>query len=195
MNKREAHKAGLIEPYIETYTGRRFYFLEPTPDMVDIEDIAHSLSMQCRYTGHIKRFYSVAEHSVHVSTLSTDPLQGLMHDASEAYLTDIASPVKPHLHNYKDLENGIMRVIAQKFGFAWPISEDTKDADASMLKTEARNLLRTGGKDWINNFPTDRQHGIKPLCWYPEEAELEFLDRFRKLTEVQDVRMANRRVA
>ena len=187
MNKREAHQKGLIEPYIETYNGGRFYFLEPAADMLDVEDIAHALSMQCRYTGHIKSFYSVAEHSVHVSTL-TGSLEGLMHDASEAYLTDIASPVKPHLHNYKKLEAVIMEVIAKKYGFPWPLSEDTKDADAAQLKTEARHLLKSGGKDWIDNFQTTRVRGIVPKCWSPKEAKAQFLRAFYHLTGELDVR-------
>lgn len=189
MNKREAHEEKLIEPYIETYGGTHFYFLEPTADMVDIEDIAHALSMQCRYTGHIKHFYSVAEHSVLVSQLSRNPFEGLMHDSSEAYLTDIASPVKPHLGNYKELENGIMGVIGRKYGFNWPVDKDTKDADAAQLKTEARHLLRSGGRDWISAFPTRRVRGIVPHCWSPDQAKMKFLERFYELTEDnEDVR-------
>lgn len=188
MNKREAHEERLIEPYIETYGGTHFYFLEPTPDMVDIEDIAHALSMQCRYTGHIKHFYSVAEHSVLVSQLARNPFEGLMHDASEAYLTDIASPIKPALSNYKNLENGIMNVIAGKYGFNWPVSEDTKDADAAQLKTEARHLLRSGGRDWLDHFPTRRVRGIVPHCYTPEQAKMRFMERFYELTEDRDVR-------
>lgn len=186
MNKREAHEKNLIEPYIETYGGTHFWFLDPTPDMIDIEDIAHALSMQCRYTGHIKHFYSVAEHSVHVSNLARKPFDGLMHDASEAYITDIASPIKPHLSNYKNLENTIMVAIARKYGFEWPVSPDTKDADAAQLKTEARHLLRSGGRDWLSHFPTSRVRGVVPHCWSPEQAKMKFLERFYELTEQRE---------
>lgn len=175
-----------IEPFIETYSGIKFYFLEPTLDMVDIEDIAHALSMQCRYTGHIKHFYSVAEHSVHVSHLAKDPLEGLLHDASEAYLTDIASPIKPHLSNYKDIESGIMATVARKFGVTWPVSGDTHDADRAQLKTEARHLLRSGGKDWLKDFPTKRVRGIVPECWTPDQAKMQFLARYEELTELTE---------
>lgn len=176
-----ATKVEHIEPYIETYSGIHFYFLDPSPDMVEVEDIAHALSMQCRYTGHIKHFYSVAEHCVHVSHLAKNPLEGLMHDASEAYLTDIASPIKPHLGNYKDLEAGIMAVIARKYGLNWPVSGDTHDADRTQLKTEARHLLRTGGKAWLKDFPTKRMRGIMPQCWTPDQAKMRFLERFEEL--------------
>ena len=103
-----------LSPWIETFTGKEFYFLDPTPDSIDIRDIAHSLAFTCRYTGHSRRFYSVAEHSVLVSYLAVDPLAGLLHDASEAYITDIASPIKPHLANYKELEDKIMDKIKNK---------------------------------------------------------------------------------
>ena len=74
-----------MESYIETVSGRKFYFLNPNPEDIDIEDIAHALSMQCRFTGHTKWFYSVAEHAIWVSYLVPVhlALEGLLHDASE----------------------------------------------------------------------------------------------------------------
>src|SRR4051812_23383484 len=104
----------IIEPYIETVSGKKIYFNEPTEDMFDIKDIAHALSMNCRYTGHCSRFYSVAEHSVHVSNLlkgTSLELAGLLHDASEAYITDIASPIKQFLPDYLMMEDKLMAVI------------------------------------------------------------------------------------
>jgi 5'-deoxynucleotidase YfbR-like HD superfamily hydrolase len=172
----------LIEPWIESFTGKKVYFLNPKPDMFDIEDIAHALSMIVRYTGHVKKFYSVAEHSVAVSRL-TGNLEGLMHDGSEAYLIDVASPIKQHLRGYKEMESGIMVVLAEKFGFNWPLSRDTKDADATQLKTEARHLLPSGGKDWLGHFPTKRSRGIVPECWSPKQAKREFLNRFAELSK------------
>lgn len=180
---KSVHENPLIEDYIETYSGGHFHFLNPDPESIDIDDIAHALSMQCRYTGHIKHFYSVAEHSVHVSHLTKNPLEGLLHDASEAYITDIASPIKPHLSNYKKLESNIMAVIAKKYGFNWPVSEDVHDADKAQLKTEARHLLRSGGRDWLHHFPTTRTRGVMPKCWTPDQAKMAFLERFEELTE------------
>jgi len=174
-----------LEPWIETFTGKQFSFLDPPPEQIDIRDIAHSLAYTCRFTGHSKRFYSVAEHSIFVSYLANDPLAGLLHDASEAYVADISSPVKPHLTNYKQIEDTIMRVIAYKFGFDYPLSADIKDCDATQLKTEAKHLLKSGGVPWAHKYPTSRAHGIAPQCMGPEAAEIAFLQRFEEVRNVQ----------
>lgn len=168
-------------PWIETFLGKRFYFLNPTIEQVHIRDIAHALAYTCRYTGHCSKFYSVAEHSIYVSYLANDPLAGLLHDASEAYITDIASPVKQHLGGYIDMENNIMRVVAKKFGFDFPLSEDIKDCDNTQLKTEAKYLLKSKGNGWAHEYPTKRKHGIAPQCMSPEYAEKAFLDRFEEV--------------
>lgn len=172
-----------LEPFIETFTGSRFYFLKPEPKDVHIEDIAHALSNNCRYTGHVREFYSVAEHSVIVSLLvePANALAGLLHDSSEAYLTDVASPIKPHLSNYRDMENVIMKVIAEKYGFEWPLNDDVKDADAVQLKTEAKHLMTSQGKDWAQLYPTKREFGKVPRCLPPAIAEQLFLKRFYEL--------------
>src|SRR3990167_7144636 len=110
----------MLNTWIQTYTGKRFNLLDPDIDSIDIEDIAHALSMQCRYTGHTLVFYSVAEHSVHVSRItdSSDSLWGLLHDASEAYLGDVASPLKHSglMQGYIALEERVQAAICQKFG-------------------------------------------------------------------------------
>jgi hypothetical protein len=170
-----------IQPYIETYTGRKFFFLDPSPEMFHIEDIAHALSLNCRFTGHINEFYSVAEHSLAVSYLTDDPLEGLLHDLSEAYLTDIARPIKQYMPEYYNLENRIMRVASEKFGFSYPISANTKDADNAQLKTEALALLSTKGKDWVDDFPTKIKAGVAPECLSPKLAEAAFLERYYEL--------------
>lgn len=170
-----------LEPWIETFTGKTFYFLDPKPESIDIRDIAHSLAYTCRYTGHSKRFYSVAEHSLYVSYLAANPLAGLLHDASEAYITDIASPIKPYLNNYRELEDRLMLRIAGVFGFDYPLDEDIKDCDATQLKTEAKYLLPSKGLTWAHMYPTKREHGIKPECMGPEEAERAFLERFEEV--------------
>jgi hypothetical protein len=117
--------------------------LDPNPDHILIEDIAHSLAHMCRWNGHTKRFYSVAEHSVFCAAI-TDPehkLAALMHDASEAYLADISSPVKPHLQNYKKIEAHLMSVIAKKFGFQYPFSAPVLDVDAYLLRLEWHSYI------------------------------------------------------
>jgi Predicted hydrolases of HD superfamily len=174
-----------IHPYIETYTGKQMYFLEPTPDMICIEDIAHALSNICRFGGHTKEFYSVAEHSIAVARLSKNELEGLLHDASEAYLIDIPKPIKGYLKSYGELEKKLMSAIALKYGAGWPISADTKDADVIQLVVEAKSLLLTGGKEWVGDWKTIRKTGIEPQCYSPKEAEELFLHYFESLTNAK----------
>ena len=129
---------------IRTYTGLYMNVFEPTLDMVCIEDIAHSLSMQCRFGGHLPKFYSVAQHSILVALRISETgikLEALLHDASEAYLMDIPSPIKKRLSNYKEIEENLMRIIGDKFGFTMPLHEKVKDADAYMLQWEWDNLM------------------------------------------------------
>src|SRR5690606_29748913 len=92
--------------WMQTFTGRRFWPLDPRPDEICIEDIAHALSMQCRYAGHCLSFYSVAEHSVLLSQHVAEPFRrwALLHDASEAYLVDVPRPIKGDLSNYRAVE-------------------------------------------------------------------------------------------
>ncbi|MFG0247924.1 MAG: phosphohydrolase, partial [Phycisphaeraceae bacterium JB051] len=77
--------------WIQTYTGKAFYPLREDPGIIDIRDIAHALSLQCRFNGHCSDFYSVAQHSVHVSEVVPQAfaLWGLLHDAAEAYMSDL----------------------------------------------------------------------------------------------------------
>lgn len=123
---------------IRTFTGLYMNVFEPTPDMIHIDDIAHALSNQPRFAGHLKNFYSVAEHSVLVSKLVPDEykLQALLHDASEAYLLDIPSPIKRRLPEYKILEDNLMKVIAEKFQFEYPLNPIVKAADKTALERE-----------------------------------------------------------
>lgn len=153
---------------LRTYTGKHVNVFEPTEDMICIEDIAHALSNQCRFAGHTKSFHSVAEHSITCSNLAISglELQALMHDASEAYLVDIPTPIKNHMPEYKAIEHKLMCVIAKKFGFDWPMHPFTITIDRDVLHYE---LLYHVLRDTPIMVPTD--------------AENKFLEVFRKLTE------------
>lgn len=175
--------------YIETYTGKHLYFMDPKPEDFDINDIAHALANTCRWTGHCKFFASVAEHSVAVSKLCpNEPLAALLHDASEAYLTDIASPIKPYLQNYRAIEDGLMKAIAIKFGFKYPLSMEIKMADVQQLSTEAYHLIPSQGRPWAwdvwspDHVRPNPMKGIKPQGYGPEMAEAMFMARFKELT-------------
>lgn len=104
--------------FMQSYTGKKFYSLDPRPEDIDIVDIAHALSMQCRYNGHYRRFYSVAEHCVLLSKLFTAEyaLWALLHDETEAYVGDMVRPLKAHLPDYCAAEDRVMIAIAERFG-------------------------------------------------------------------------------
>lgn len=178
-----------MEPWIETATGDRFWYTTDDFWGINIEDIALSLSKMCRFTGHCNKFYSVAEHSVYVSLLlpKKKALYGLLHDASEAYLADIASPVKQLLPEYKVLEEKIMDRVAVAFGLPQGFWKDTdiKRADWSQLRVEAKTLLPSGGADWY--FPPDlKNSGVHPQCLSPEDAYNFFMTRWDTLTNDVD---------
>lgn len=174
-----------IDPWIETYSGTKFEFLNPKIISINIEDIAHALAHQCRFNGHTKQFYSVAEHSVNCSYLVSPKhaLQALLHDASEAYLTDIASPVKQYLSNYKELEKVVMEAIATRYSFEWPMSEETSFADLTMLSDEARLLMPGQGVNWNmwDSIERPLQRFFSLSCWLPLTAKSMFLTRFTEL--------------
>ena len=154
---------------IRTVTGLYVNVFEPTPEMICIEDIAHALSMQARFGGHLPRFYSVAQHSVLVSHKAKDALQGLMHDAAEAYILDMPSPIKKMLIGYAEVEENLMRVIAAKFGFDPVMSEETKAADKLMLEYEWEHLML-------------QKQASSFYSWTPAHANTEFLRTFYLLT-------------
>jgi uncharacterized protein len=124
---------------IRTITGIYVNVFDPTPEMICIEDIVHSLCQQPRFGGHLPHFYSVAEHSLNCSYITEQPelkLAALLHDASEAYLMDIPKPIKGGLTNYKEIEDRLMIVIADKFGFQYPLHTEIKKVDEQMLQLE-----------------------------------------------------------
>ncbi|HUR65444.1 MAG TPA: hypothetical protein VMZ03_03770, partial [Chitinophagaceae bacterium] len=123
---------------IRTFTGLYVNVFEPTHDMICIEDIAHALSHQCRFGGHLPVYYSVAQHSAYCCNLvdAANKLSALMHDASEAYLLDIPRPIKQKLSNYKEIEDKLMQIIAEKFGFQFPLPAEVHRVDQLMLQLE-----------------------------------------------------------
>src|SRR5665647_1805094 len=118
---------------ITTLSGIRFWPLLPNPGDILVEDIAHALAHQCRFGGHASKFYSVAEHSVHVSELCPvqDALWGLLHDASEAYLIDLPRPLKllPEFAPYREAERQLQRAVAARFGLPEDQPASVTEAD------------------------------------------------------------------
>jgi len=128
---------------IRTFTGKYVNVFDPDPATIDIIDIAHALAKEQRWGNHLSKNYSVAQHSIICSELvpTENKFTALMHDSTEAYLRDLCSPIKKKLIGYKDLENSLMKHLADIFGFEYPLPERVKEADAFMLKREWNALM------------------------------------------------------
>lgn len=165
----------------QTYTGQKFTLPEVDPDAINIEDIAHSLSLQCRFGGHVKKFYSVAEHSVLVSRMVPRDLAitGLFHDASEAYLTDVTSPVKVLLPEFKELEKIIEKALADCLGFKYPFPPVIKYTDLRMLATEKYQLMGDSPDRWICDDLEPYRITLK--CLDPVAAKVAFYERLHEI--------------
>jgi hypothetical protein len=186
----------MVEPYIETSVGRKFYALAADPGFV-IAEIAEALSKLCRYGGHCSQFYSVAEHSVLVSEIMEtlkigDPFEGLMHDVSEAYLVDIPGPWKRRLPDYCEMEAQLEAKI-QRFFSLPPKTAECKHADLIALMVEGRALLPSRGETMIQGgIPAQygeladawiAKHGRSIFGLTPAGARTGFLHRYEKLTK------------
>jgi hypothetical protein len=139
-----------------TYTGQTIDVFNPDPATINIQDIAHSLSMQCRFGGHTKVFYSVAEHSIAVMQRMKNrdlKLTALLHDAAEAYLLDFPRPVKNRITGYHELEENLMQMIAEKFDLMYPFPQEVKDADEAELIMEWTHFMVGNNETPINSQP------------------------------------------
>lgn len=170
-------------------SGTRFYPIDPRPEEILIEDIAHSLSNLCRFTGHTEKFYSVAEHSLNVSYLMATNelrLKALLHDASEAYLHDIPRPLKrlPEFKRYLRIEKKLQEMIYERFGVDPGEEKIIKLADEHILYYEGKDLMDLSKWDEPKRFLHDEEFGVRfgeMLCLSPEEAKKKFLERFNEL--------------
>lgn len=167
---------------MQTASGRQFWPLDPRPEDVSIEDIAHALSLMCRFNGHCQHFYSVAEHSILVSenVPSEDALWALLHDASEAYIADIVRPAKRFIDGYKQMEANIMAAVCGAFDLPYVEPPSVKRADNAILADEAAQIMGAKPKDWILPEPP---LGVRIIGLSPIEAKSAFLARYRALTE------------
>jgi hypothetical protein len=169
--------------FIQTYPHRiSFDLLDPQPSMIRIEDIAHALSMMCRFGGHLSQHYSVAQHSILVSRIVPQQfaLEGLLHDAEEAYTGDMVSPLKRHNPVFRQIADRIKGVIYELYQVPYSDGEAVHYADRVALSTEARDLrpgkrikeCRCGDECPLNGK-------IKP--WSQEFSRYQFLRRFNEL--------------
>lgn len=174
--------------WMQTFSGEKFFPLNPQTATIKIEDIAHALSLTCRFGGHCKQFYSVAQHSCLVSDNCSDKLGGLLHDAAEAYLVDLPRPIKNAMRfkgvtAFDDLESIIMETICQTFNITID-HISVKAIDNLLLATEARDLMSPLADGWMmqesNGYPVLKD---KIIPWSSETSFLEFLQRFNCLTK------------
>ncbi len=184
--------------HIATYTGKVFDLSNPKPEMVCIKDIAHSLAYQCRYTGHTREFYSVAQHCVLMAInpeLPGDSMAKLLHDADEAYIGDIAKPWKRLLRvqvghgvgslniSVGDFEDKIQAVIGVALGVDLAHSVEVKESDYRMMATEIRDLMPDMPPDFMWGVDVSLAIEEKIKCWSPEKAERMFLATYYILTK------------
>jgi len=156
---------------IRTNSGVMIDILHPDPLMMCIEDIAHSLSHQCRFNGHTDKLYSVAQHCVVMATLPQTPgrlrMTALLHDAAEAYLGDVVSPLKQLLPQYKEIEDNMNYIIAEAFGLQYPFDPIINELDRFMLEEEFKLYFDNG----------------KGICWPADIAKHLYIDTFIKLAK------------
>lgn len=169
-----------IGDWMQTISGTKIWPLDPRVEEINLYDIAHALSMICRFNGHCLEFYSVAQHSVYVSEIIDEKYAkwGLLHDASEAFIADIVRPAKRFMPEYKEIEKNLSKVIYQRFGLDIENEPSClKEADNTILALEARKLMRNI-EEW--NIPHPKiQMDIE--CLSPIDAKNQFLRRAKEL--------------
>ncbi len=169
-------------PRIMLASGSWFDFLDPESSAFTIEDIAQGLGNICRYAGQCRQFYSVAEHSLHVSAVSpTNKLEALLHDAAEAFLGDVTRPLKQLLPEYKRIEKNVERTIFRRFDLDFSALAALKKVDLSVLAAEQVQIMPPGTDYWSS------ESGILPAnitikFLQPKAATTAFLSRFRELS-------------
>lgn len=167
--------------FIQTFKGHLFDYSMMHKHPVDIEDVAHALSQICRFGGHSREFYSVAQHCVFVSQLVSpeNRLAGLMHDAPEAYLGDVVSPLKRRMPEYQYHEKLLWASMAEQFGLPKELPAEVKAADLTMLAAEARDLMGYDATIW--GIPPAPE-SIRIVPWPHRLAKWRFLDTYQSLT-------------
>ncbi|WP_085630758.1 phosphohydrolase [Pseudomonas sp. R16(2017)] len=176
---------------ILTFSGKYFDLHEPDTALIDPRDITHSLANLCRFSGHTREFYSVAQHSCLVADLvpDEDKLAALLHDATEAYVGDMVHPLKQWMPTYQDVEDWIWARICTRFDLDTELPASVRQADLIALATERRDLMPTDPAIW------DRLAGIEPSPehirpWSPAEARHTYHQRLMDQLAIEHRRKA-----
>jgi 5'-deoxynucleotidase YfbR-like HD superfamily hydrolase len=179
------------ESAIQTYSGRRFSPLEPDAAQIDIRDIAHALANLCRFGGHSRAFFSIAQHSCVVADAveatgagAVPTLCALLHDASEAYLGDLPHPLKhrsPLGRLYREIEKPLQAAILACFALPAELPPLVKRIDRAALAAERAALMLPAADDWWPELDGVDALELAIEPWPPERGAREFLDRFERL--------------
>ena len=168
--------------WVITYSGNRFNILDPNPADVKLEDIACALARQARFNGHTRFFFSVGQHSclgAEISPTKEIALHMLFHDATEAYVGDLVSPVKALLPDFEIIESRIHWAISKAFNLEYPLPKVVKQIDRRLLATEVRDLITKDLKSW--NIGDDEPFEFPIIPWPPEVTEARFLELAKSL--------------
>jgi hypothetical protein len=171
--------------WVVTLSGKRFSILQPDPNAVVIQDIACALARQARFNGHTRFFYSVGQHSclgAQASPTRDIALLMLFHDATEAYIGDLVSPVKALLPDFEIIESRIHWAISKKFNLEFPLPKVVKQIDRRLLATEVRDLITKDLKSW--HIGEDEPFDFPIIPWPPEVTEARFLEMAKNLLPI-----------
>lgn len=177
--------------WILTCSGKRVDLLAPTAAMIDPLDIAHSLARQCRFNGHTREHYSVAQHCYLVSEMvpEDDALAALLHDATEAYVGDLVRPLKQLLPDFAEIEHKIWLAICERFNLEEELPQAVHDMDNYMLAVERRDLMPAHPDEWpcIAGILLPEWR-IKP--WEAPAARIHYFSRLMSLLNTTNRRRA-----
>ncbi|MFP5520737.1 MAG: HD family phosphohydrolase [Bdellovibrionia bacterium] len=172
----------IAKSWVITLSGKRFNIIKPDPESINIEDIACSLARQARFNGHTRFFYSVGQHSclgAQVSPTKDIAIQMLFHDATEAYIGDLVSPVKALLPDFEIIESRIQWAICEKLGIEFPLPKVVKQIDKRLLATEVRDLITKDLASW--GIAAEEAYDFPIIPWPPEVTEARFLEIAKSL--------------
>jgi 5'-deoxynucleotidase YfbR-like HD superfamily hydrolase len=170
---------------IALLSGAMFNYNKPEESGVTVDDLATALSNVCRFSGHLPRFYSVAQHLVNTSRIVAPEFAftALMHDTAEAFTNDLPTPLKAALPVFKELETKIEAAMSNKFGFQFPYPPEVKLADTQMLLLE-KNYVKEDDNVWEYYRDVEFEHlrdTVDLDSWQPRRAKREWMERFEEL--------------